>query len=89
MVKVYWDSINNRWVANSSTHDFDFNDGLFWSVLNNKYSFNECLLNKDYEYTFDFYDNKEIVLTRAVNTENEIELTGLHLHMTSVSIGLE
>lgn len=89
MVKVYWDSIKNIWVANSSTNDLDTNDTLFWFVLNNNYSFNECLLNKDYEYTFDFYDNKEIVLTSAISTKNEIYLTGLHLHMTSVSIGLE
>ena len=89
MIKVYWDNINNVWNSDSLKNDSDTNSELFWFVLNNNYGFNECLLNKDYKYTFDFYDNKEIILTSAISTKNEVELTGLHLHMTSVSIGLK
>ena len=89
MIKVYWDNISCAWVSNSIKNDLDINSKLFWFVLNNNYRFNDCLLNKDYEYTFDFYDDKEIILTSAINTKNKVELTGLHLHMTSVSIGLK
>lgn len=89
MIKVYWDNINNIWDSHLLKNNSDTNSELFWFVLNNNYGFNDCLLNKDYEYTFDFYNNKEIILTSAINTKNKVELTGLHLHMTSVSIGLK
>lgn len=89
MIKVYWDNINNIWDSHLLKKGVKINKESFWFVLNNNYSFNDCLLNKEYEYTFDFYDNKEIVLTSAINIENEIELTNLHLHMASLSIGLK
>ena len=89
MIRVYWDNINNVWNSDSLKNDSDINKDLFWFVLNNHHTFNDCLLNKDYEYTFDFHDNKEIILTSAISTKNQVELTGLHLHMTSVSIGLK
>lgn len=89
MIRVYWDIKNNIWDSDSLKNDSDINKDLFWFVLNNNYGFNDCLLNKDYEYTFDFHDNKKIILTDVISTKNEVELTGLDLHMTSVSIGLK
>ena len=89
MIRVYWDNINSMWIASEMSQENKTDNELFWFVLNNNYNFNDCLLNKDYEYTFDFHDNKKIILTSAISTKNEIYLTGLHLHMTSVSIGLE
>lgn len=89
LIKVYWDDVKDIWFATSTEDKLDINNELFWLALTNNYSFNDCLLNKDYKYTFDFHDNKEIILTSVISTKNGVELTGLDLHMTSVSIGLK
>ena len=63
MIRVYWNNINSTWIASGMDQENKINDESFWFVLNNNYNFNDCLLDKDYEYTFDFYDNKNIILT--------------------------
>jgi hypothetical protein len=55
MIQVYWDWHTNKWFAATTgtaegegevnnKNGTTFND-LFWDTVNNKYTFNECLLN--------------------------------------------
>ena len=88
MIKLYWSNISNAWDSYTPKKHLYVDKDLFWIVLNDKYNFNDCLLNKDYEYTFDFYDNEKIILTSVINTENKVKLNNLDLHMTSISIGI-
>lgn len=108
MIQVYWDWVDNKWYAGTTgtangegevnnKNGTTFNQ-LFWSTLNNKYSFNECLLDKKFVYVFELTTPYNIVvkphgessatLLTVRNRETLIELSGKDLEMTALSIGV-
>lgn len=108
LIQVYWDWHKNTWFAGTTgTAEGEgevnnkmgttFND-LFWDTVNNKYNFNECLLNKDLVYVFELTTPYNIVvkphgessatILTVRNRETLNELSGKDLEMTSVSLGI-
>ena len=108
MIQVYWDWYEEKWFAATTgtaegegevnnKNGTTFND-LFWDTLNNKYTFNECLLNKDYIYVFELTTPYNIVvkphgessatLLTVRNRETLVELSGKDLEMAAISIGV-
>jgi hypothetical protein len=108
MIQVYWDWHANKWFAATTgtaegegevnnKNGTTFND-LFWDTLNNKYTFNECLLNKDYIYVFELTTPYNIVvkphgessatLLTVRDRETLVELSGKDLEMAAISIGV-
>jgi hypothetical protein len=108
MIQVYWDWYEEKWFAATTgtaegegevnnKNGTTFND-LFWDTLNNKYTFNECLLNKDLIYVFELTTPYNIVvkphgessatLLTVRNRETLIELSGKDLEMVAISIGV-
>ena len=108
MIQVYWDWHLNKWFAATTgtaegegevnnKNGTTFND-LFWDTINNKYTFNECLLNKDLIYVFELTTPYNIVVkphgesTATVltirNRETLVELSGKDLEMAAISIGV-
>jgi hypothetical protein len=108
MIQVYWDWHANKWFAATTgtaegegevnnKNGTTFND-LFWDTLNNKYTFNECLLNKDYIYVFELTTPYNIVvkphgessatLLTVRDRETIVELSGKDLEMAAISIGV-
>ena len=108
MIQVYWDWHANKWFAATTgtaegegevnnKNGTTFND-LFWETVNNKYTFNECLLNKDLIYVFELTTPYNIVVkphgesTATVltirNRETLVELSGKDLEMAAISIGV-
>jgi hypothetical protein len=108
MIQVYWDWYEEKWFAATTgtaegegevnnKNGTTFND-LFWDTLNNKYTFNECLLNKDYIYVFELTTPYNIVvkphgessatLLTVRNRETLVELSGKDLEMVAISIGV-
>ena len=108
MIQVYWDWYEEKWFAATTgtaegegevnnKNGTTFND-LFWDTLNNKYTFNECLLNKDYIYVFELTTPYNIVvkphgessatLLTVRNRETFVELSGKDLEMVAISIGV-
>ena len=108
LIQVYWDWNENKWFAGTTgTAEGEgevnnkmgttFND-LFWDTVNNKYSFNECLLDKDHVYVFELTTPYNIVvkphgessatILTVRNRETLVELSGKDLEMTATSLGL-
>jgi len=108
LIQVYWDWHKNAWFAGTTgTAEGEgevnnkmgttFND-LFWDTVNNKYSFNECLLNKDLIYVFELTTPYNIVvkphgessatILTVRNRETLAELSWKDLEMVSVSLGI-
>ena len=108
MIQVYWDWHANKWFAATTgtaegegevnnKNGTTFND-LFWGTVNNKYTFNECLLNKDLIYVFELTTPYNIVvkphgessatLLTVRNRETLVELSGKALEMVAVSLGI-
>jgi hypothetical protein len=108
MIQVYWDWHLNKWFAGTTgtaegegevnnKNGTTFND-LFWDTVNNKYTFNECLLNYDYIYVFELTTPYNIVvkphgessatLLAVRNRNTLVELSGRHLEMTAVSLDI-
>ncbi len=108
MIQVYWDWYANKWFAATTgtaegegevnnKNGTTFND-LFWDTVNNKYTFNECLLNKDLIYVFELTTPYNIVvkphgessatLLTVRNRETLVELSGKALEMTAVSLDI-
>ncbi len=108
MIQVYYDWHYMTWYAGTTgtangegevnnKNGTTFNQ-LFWDTLNNKYSFNECLLNKDYVYVFELTTPYNIVvkphgessatLLTVRNRETLLELSGKDLEMCAISIGV-
>jgi hypothetical protein len=108
MIQVYWDWHANKWFAATTgtaegegevnnKNGTTFND-LFWDTVNNKYTFNECLLNKDFVYVFELTTPYNIVvkphgessatLLTVRNRETLVELSGKALEMAAVSLDI-
>ena len=108
MIQVYYDWHDMTWYAGTTgtangegevnnKNGTTFND-LFWDTLNNKYTFNECLLNKDLIYVFELTTPYNIVvkphgessatLLTVRNRETLVELSGKDLEMVSVSLDI-
>jgi hypothetical protein len=108
MIQVYYDWHDMTWYAGTTgtangegevnnKNGTTFND-LFWDTLNNKYTFNTCLLNKDCIYVFELTTPYNIVvkphgessatLLTVRNRETLVELSGKDLEMSAISIGV-
>lgn len=108
MLQLYFDWHKNTWFAGTTgTAEGEgevnnkmgttFND-LFWETVNNKYNFNECLLNKDLVYVFELTTPYNIVvkphgessatILAIRNRETLVELSGKNLEMASISLGI-
>jgi len=73
MIQVYWDWHDMMWYAGTTgtangegevnnKYGTTFNQ-LFWDTVNNKYNFNDCLLDKDHVYVFELTTPYNIVVT--------------------------
>ena len=108
MIQVYYDWHDMTWYAGTTgtangegevnnKNGTTFNE-LFWDTVNNKYTFNECLLNKDLIYVFELCTPYNIVVkphgessatVLAIrNRETLVELSGKDLEMAAISIGV-
>lgn len=108
MIQVYYDWHDMTWYAGTTgtangegevnnKNGTTFND-LFWDTVNNKYTFNECFLNKDLIYVFELCTPYNIVvkphgessatLLAVRNRETLVELSGKDLEMVAISIGI-
>lgn len=108
MIQVYYDWHDMTWYAGTTgtangegevnnKNGTTFND-LFWTTLNNKYSFNECLLDKNLIYVFELTTPYNIVvkphgessatLLTVRNRNTLVELSGKDLEMVAISIGV-
>ncbi len=108
MMQVYWDWNKKVWFAATTgtaegegevnnKNGTTFNE-LFWDTLNNKYTFNECLLDKNHIYVFELTTPYNIVvkphgessatILTVRNRETLIELSGKDLEMAAISLGL-
>ena len=108
MIQLYYDWHDMTWYAGTTgtangegevnnKNGTTFND-LFWETVNNKYTFNECLLNKDLVYVFELTTPYNIVvkphgessatLLAVRNRETLVELSGKDLEMVAISIGI-
>jgi len=108
MIQVYWDWNKEKWFAattGTAEGEGEVNNklgttfnSLFWDTVNNKYSFNDSLLDKEHIYVFELMTPYNIVVTphteskvslltvRNRNTLNELDWETLE--MTSISLGL-
>lgn len=108
LIQAYWDWNKKRWFAGTTgTAEGEgevnnkmgttFND-LFWDTVNNKYTFNECLLNKNFIYVFELTTPYNIVvkphgessatILTIRNRETLEELSRKDLEMAAISLGL-
>jgi hypothetical protein len=108
MIQTYWDWYEEKWFAATTgtaegegevnnKNGTTFND-LFWETVNNKYTFNECLLNKDLIYVFELTTPYNIVvkphgessatLLTVRDRETLVEFSGKDLEMAAISIGI-
>jgi hypothetical protein len=108
LIQAYWDENKQTWFAGTTgTAEGEgevnnklgttFND-LFWDTVNNKYSFNECLLNKNFIYVFELTTPYNIVvkphgesaatILTIRNRETLEELSWKDLEMVSASLGI-
>jgi len=72
LIQVYWDWNNEKWFAATSgtgegesevNNKFGTTFGeLFWDTLEEKYNFNDCLLDKDHVYAFELTTPYNIVV---------------------------
>lgn len=108
MIQVYWDWNKEEWfAATTGTAEGEgevnnklgttFNE-LFWKTVNNKYSFNDCLLDKDHVYVFELMTPYNIVVTphgeskvsllTVRNRKTLKEVSWKELEMIAISIGV-
>jgi len=108
MIQVYWDWHLNKWFAGTTgtaegegevnnKNGTTFND-LFWDTVNNKYTFNDCLLSKDLIYVFELTTPYNIVvkphgessatLLTVRDRETLVELSGKDLEMAAISLDI-
>ena len=108
MIQVYWDWNKEEWfAATTGTAEGEgevnnklgttFNE-LFWNTVNNKYSFNDCLLDKDHVYVFELMTPYNIVVTphgeskvsllTVRNRKTLKEVSWKDLEMVATSIGV-
>jgi hypothetical protein len=108
MIQVYWDWNKEKWFAATTgtaegegevnnKYGTTFND-LFWDTVNNKYTFNDCLLDKDHVYVFELTTPYNIVvkphgessatLLTVRNRKTLKEIPYGELGMVSESIGI-
>jgi hypothetical protein len=108
MIQVYWDWNKETWfAATTGTAEGEgevnnkmgttFNE-LFWDTVNNKYNFNNCLLDKNHIYVFELTTPYNIVvkphgessatILTVRNRETLVELSGKDLEMVAISLGL-
>jgi hypothetical protein len=108
MIQVYWDWNKKVWFAATTgtaegegevnnKNGTTFNE-LFWDTLNNKYNFNDCLLDKNHIYVFELTTPYNIVvkphgessatILTVRNRETLVELSGKDLEMAAISLGL-
>jgi len=108
MIQVYWDWYDMTWYVGTTgtangegevnnKYGTTFND-LFWDTVNNKYTFNECLLNKDLIYVIELCIPYNIVVTphgessaKLLAVRNRLtlkELSQVDLFMVSESLGI-
>ena len=108
MIQVYYDWHDMTWYAGTTgtangegevnnKNGTTFNE-LFWDTVNNKYTFNTCLLNKDYIYVFELTTPYNIVvkphgessatLLAVRNRKTLVELSGRDLEMTAISLDI-
>ena len=108
LIQVYWDWHVNKWFAGTTgtaEGEGEVNnkngttfDDLFWDTMDNKYAFNECLLNKDHVYVFELTTPYNIVvkphgessatLLTVRNRETLVELSRKDLEMTAISLNI-
>ncbi len=108
MIQVYWDWNKERWFAATTgtaegegevnNKDGTTFDKLFWDTVNNKYTFNDCLLDKDHVYVFELTTPYNIVVkphgtssATLLTVRNRISLKEIpfnELAMVSESIGI-
>jgi len=95
MIQVYFDWNKNRWfAATTGTAEGEgevnnkmgttFNE-LFWTTVNNKYSFNDCLLDKDHIYVFELTTPYNIVV--KPHGESSVSLLAVRNRTTLLEIG--
>jgi hypothetical protein len=108
MIQVYYDWHDMTWYAGTTgtangegevnnKYGTTFNE-LFWDTVNNKYIFNDCLLNKDLIYVFELTTPYNIVVTphgessaKLLAVRNRLtlkELSQVDLFMVSESLGI-
>ena len=108
LIQAYWDWNKKTWFAGTTgTAEGEgevnnkmgttFND-LFWDTVNNKYGFNDCLLDKNHIYVFELTTPYNIVvkphgessatILTIRNRETLEELSGKDLEMAAISLGL-
>lgn len=108
MIQVYWDWNKEEWfAATTGTAEGEgevnnklgttFNE-LFWKTVNNKYSFNDCLLDKDHVYVFELMTPYNIVVTphgeskvsllTVRNRKTLKEVSWKDLEMIAISLGV-
>ncbi len=108
MIQVYFDWNKDKWfAATTGTAEGEgevnnkmgttFNE-LFWNTVNNKYSFNDCLLDKDHIYVFELTTPYNIVvkphgessatLLSMRNRKTLKEVAYEDLNMVAESLGL-
>ncbi len=108
MIQVYWDWNKETWFAattGTAEGEGEVNnkmgttfDELFWDTVNNKYNFNNCLLDKNHIYVFELTTPYNIVvkphgessatILTVRNRETLVELSGKNLEMVAISLGL-
>ena len=108
MIQVYWDWNKETWFAATTgtaegEGEVNNKDGttfnkLFWDTVNNKYTFNDCLLDKDHVYVFELTTPYNIVvkphgtstatLLAVRNRKTLKEISYVDLKMVSESIGI-
>jgi len=108
LIQVYWDWNKNTWFAGTTgtaEGEGEVNnkmgttfDDLFWDTVNNKYGFNDCLLDKNHIYVFELTTPYNIVvkphgessatILTVRNRETLVELSGKDLEMVAISLGL-
>jgi hypothetical protein len=95
MIQVYFDWNKNKWfAATTGTAEGEgevnnkmgttFNE-LFWNTVNNKYSFNDCLLDKDHIYVFELTTPYNIVV--KPHGESSVSLLAVRNRTTLLEIG--
>jgi len=108
MIQVYYDEHDMTWYAGTTgtangegevnnKYGTTFN-GLFWNTVNNKYTFNNCLLDKAHIYVFELMSPYNIVVTphgeskvallAVRNRETLVEIPHKELNMIAISLGL-
>ena len=97
MIQLYWDWNKNKWWAattGTAEGEGEVNNKLgttfhelFWSTVVEKYSFNECLLDKEHNYVFELTTPFNIVV--KPHGESSVTLLAMRNRKTLREIGYE